>query len=37
MVQAMRRLLAAAEADLVIPPALGFTSPCLRAYLAWNQ
>ncbi len=37
MVREMRRLVAAAEADLAIPPALGFTSPGLRAYIARNQ
>jgi hypothetical protein len=33
----MRRLVAAGEADLAVPPASGFSSPGLRAYVARNQ
>jgi hypothetical protein len=37
MVREMHRLMAAAEADVAVPPASGFTSPGLRAYVARNH
>jgi hypothetical protein len=33
----MRRLVAAAEADLAVPPAAGFTTAGLRAFVVRNQ
>jgi hypothetical protein len=33
----MRRPLAAAEADLAVPPAAGFTTTGLRAFVVRNQ
>jgi hypothetical protein len=35
--QDMRRLVAAAEADLAVPPAAGFTTANLRAFVVRNQ
>jgi hypothetical protein len=33
----MRRLIAVAESDLIMPPAAGFSTPSLLAYIARNQ
>jgi hypothetical protein len=33
----MRRLVSAAEADLAVPPAAGFTTAGLRAFVVRNQ
>jgi hypothetical protein len=33
----VRRLIAVAESDLIVPPAAEFSTPGLRAYIARNQ
>ncbi len=33
----LRRLIAVAECDLIVPPAAEFSTPALRAYIARNQ
>jgi hypothetical protein len=33
----VRRLIAVAEADLIVPPAAEFSTPGLRAYIVRNQ
>jgi hypothetical protein len=37
VVREMRRLIAVAESDLIVPPAAEFSPPGLRAYIARNQ
>jgi hypothetical protein len=35
--EAVRRLVAAADADFVVPPVSGFVAPGLRAFVTRNQ